>query len=549
MADYYSIITQRGKELEAAALANGTKISLTHFAVGDSKGQELKPNPALTSLVNESWRGDIADLIVSPEQASQMMARLVLPPNVGGFTVREIGLLTDAGELYAVANCPAIDKPAGGVSVNLQFRLAVSDTSNITLNVATGDGLFLRQDANLYDVKDKVLSRKNLELGTAATQNVGVTPGSVMRVDDFAHSCFAAEMGIRRVLTGSNPPSAPGVWCVANSSWTPLPYGGLFYTTNSGDLSVGSADGRFNNYIFIGYGSVGEPIIYFATDVNGRFSGWSKAYTTNSKPSAADVGAWSKGESDGRFAFKSITINGQPLSSNVNLTAGDVNAWNKTESDGRFVYSSGDKIKWLDVTDGLAVGKNIVARGNLTINGQDWLTKSGNYTSQDGSTRQTNGLRINGSGDMLVDIFHFEQVGQYHSLGFHVAGGGGGGWFDFRNDGSFHSGGTVGAGNARLYADGNISGDKWGGYLSDWLWREFNARDNNIDNKFNQSITNIYQGSRSWVHYGQIARYWTCPGGHFVTGISQRELNGSCWIEDMEYAPLWKVTPTGQWII
>ncbi|WP_340157046.1 hypothetical protein [Citrobacter koseri] len=42
-----------------------------------------------------------------------------------------------------MANCPTIDKPVGGVSVNMQFRLAVSDTSNITLDVATGDGLFL----------------------------------------------------------------------------------------------------------------------------------------------------------------------------------------------------------------------------------------------------------------------------------------------------------------------------------------------------------------------------------------------------------------------
>ncbi len=496
MADYYSIITQRGKELEAAALANGTKIALTHFVVGDSKGQELKPDPVLTTLVNETWRGDIADIIVSPEQATQMMARLVLPPNVGGFTVREIGLLTDAGELYAVANCPAIDKPTGGVSVNLQFRLAVSDTSNITLNVATGDGLFLRQDANLSDVKDKALSRKNIGLGTAATQNVGVTPGNVMRVDDFAHGCFAAGVGVRRVLTGSNPPTAPGVWTAANSTWTPLPYGGLFYTTNGADLSVGSAVGRFNNYIFIGYGNAGEPVIYYATDVNGRFSGWSKAYTTINKPGASDVDAWSKGESDGRFAFKSITVNGQPLSANVSLTAGDVNAWNKTESDGRFIYSTGDKIKWLDVSD-------------LTVGGMDYITKRGNITSQDGTTRQTNGLRINGSADMFVDIYHYEKVGHYHSLGFHVANGGNHGWFDFRNDGSFYAGSTVNAGGAQLMTDGNIFGDKWGGYLNDWL--------------SHNTISRVLRGAQSSMTMdGGIVE---APAGCYLTGGNGNEGN------------------------
>lgn len=161
----------------------------------------------------------------------------------------------------------------------------------------------------------------------------------------------------------------------------------------------------------------------------------------------------------------------------------NLSVYSKAEADSTFVHKSGDKIQWMDVTDGLAVGKSIVANGDLTINGQDFITKRGNYTSQDGTTRQTNGLRINGSGDMFVDIFHLERIGQYHSLGFHVVNGGGDGWFEFRNDGSFHSGSTVGAGNARLYTDANLSGDKWGGYLSDWLSREFNSRDSNINTR------------------------------------------------------------------
>ena len=38
MADYYSIITNRGKELEAEAIASGRRIVLTQFVVGDSNG-------------------------------------------------------------------------------------------------------------------------------------------------------------------------------------------------------------------------------------------------------------------------------------------------------------------------------------------------------------------------------------------------------------------------------------------------------------------------------------------------------------------------------
>lgn len=179
MADYYSILTNRGKELEAEALASGRLIVLTHFVVGDSNGKQVKPEPSQIRLINETYRGDIAELVVSPEQSTQLMAKIVLPTGVGGFTVREVGLMTDAGELYAVANCPSIDKPVGGVSVNMQFRLAVSDTSNITLNVATGDGLFLRIDQYLKEIKARgaeaqKTSRESIGVLDSTTQQRGL---------------------------------------------------------------------------------------------------------------------------------------------------------------------------------------------------------------------------------------------------------------------------------------------------------------------------------------------------------------------------------------
>lgn len=179
MANFYSIITNRGKELEAEALASGTKITLAKFVVGDGNGQAVAPKPTQTKLINEQYRGDIGELSVSPDQPTQMMAKVVLPTEVGGFTVREIGMLTDAGELYAVANCAAIEKPVGGVSVNMQFRLAVSDTANITLNVATGDGLFLRIDQDLSEIRGRgaqaqKTARESLAIVDASTKQKGL---------------------------------------------------------------------------------------------------------------------------------------------------------------------------------------------------------------------------------------------------------------------------------------------------------------------------------------------------------------------------------------
>ncbi|EEU9317848.1 phage tail protein [Escherichia coli] len=159
-----SILTNRGKALEAASAAGGAPVVLDGFVVGDGNGNAVTPEAGQTALVREVYRGTISRLTVSPDQENQFIAYLVLPEGVGGFTVREAGLLTTDGELYAVGSCAAIEKPVNGVTATLQFRLAVAESAQVTLNVATGDGLFLRQDRNLSDVEDKDEAVENLGL-------------------------------------------------------------------------------------------------------------------------------------------------------------------------------------------------------------------------------------------------------------------------------------------------------------------------------------------------------------------------------------------------
>ncbi|HEI2352876.1 TPA: phage tail protein [Escherichia coli] len=159
-----SILTNRGKALEAASAAGGAPVVLDGFVVGDGNGNAVTPEAGQTALVREVYRGTISRLTVSPDQENQFIAYLVLPEGVGGFTVREAGLLTTDGELYAIGSCAAIEKPKTGVTATLQFRLAVAESAQVTLNVATGDGLFLRQDRNLSDVEDKEETVENLGL-------------------------------------------------------------------------------------------------------------------------------------------------------------------------------------------------------------------------------------------------------------------------------------------------------------------------------------------------------------------------------------------------
>ncbi|TNL10073.1 hypothetical protein CYD30_11415 [Kosakonia cowanii] len=176
---YYSILTNRGKELEVQSSATGNAVIIKDFVVGDGNGAAVTPDPSRTSLVREVYRGAISGLEVSPEQPDQFIAHLILPETAGRFVVREVGLLTDAGELYATANCASIEKPECGVSVSLQFRLAVSDTADIELKVSTGDGRFLRTDKNLSEIAAQgetaqKSAREALEILDASTGRKGL---------------------------------------------------------------------------------------------------------------------------------------------------------------------------------------------------------------------------------------------------------------------------------------------------------------------------------------------------------------------------------------
>lgn len=211
---YYSILTNRGKELETQSSATGKPVIIKDFVVGDGNGQAVKPDPAQTKLAREVYRNAISALQVSPDQANQFIAQLVLAAGVGGFVVREVGLLTDAGELYSVANCAAIEKPENGVSVNLQYRLAVSESANIELKAATGDGLFLRIDKNLSEITakgepaqkssreaigvlDATTARKGLvQLSSATdstTEALAATPKAVKSAYDLANGKYTAQ--------------------------------------------------------------------------------------------------------------------------------------------------------------------------------------------------------------------------------------------------------------------------------------------------------------------------------------------------------------------
>jgi len=139
MSTYFSIPTEIGEARIANALALGIPLKLTHMAVGDGNGVVPVPDRKQTSLIKEQRRAPINTLDKDPKNPSQIIIEQVLPADVGGWWVREIGIFDDAGNLCAVANCPPSYKPllsdGAGKDQVVRVVLLVSSTAAVELKI------------------------------------------------------------------------------------------------------------------------------------------------------------------------------------------------------------------------------------------------------------------------------------------------------------------------------------------------------------------------------------------------------------------------------
>jgi hypothetical protein len=136
---FFTLVTEIGAAKLANATALGTKVNLTHIAVGDGNGNPITPLPTMEALVHEVHRAPINNLSLDPGNASLILVEMVIPPEVGGFTVHEVGVFDDQGNLFAVASFPATYKPTlaegSGRELAAILRIQVSSTSSITLKI------------------------------------------------------------------------------------------------------------------------------------------------------------------------------------------------------------------------------------------------------------------------------------------------------------------------------------------------------------------------------------------------------------------------------
>jgi phage-related tail fiber protein len=217
MADYYTLLTNAGIAYETACKAAGTPIKLTQISVGDGGGSVYNPAATATALKREVWRGPLNALFQDEKNPSWLLAEVTIPPDVGGWYVREAGLWTDTGILYAIVKYPESFKPVlatSGSGKEFYIR-SIFETSNASLVT------LLIDDTVVKATRAWVMSYLAEELGkldgkqsvrVAATGNVVLN--GAQQIDGVAVIAGDRVLVANQTLAKDN-----GLWIVANGDW------------------------------------------------------------------------------------------------------------------------------------------------------------------------------------------------------------------------------------------------------------------------------------------------------------------------------------------
>ena len=136
---YFTLVTDIGIREMMDAIRQGGKVCITEFAVGDGGGGYYVPSMEMSALRHEVWRSSVSECRAEQGSENILLIEAVMPPEAGGFTIREMGVFDDAGQLIAICNTPDTQKAGiadGAVQeLRLNMKIELSNMDAITLTV------------------------------------------------------------------------------------------------------------------------------------------------------------------------------------------------------------------------------------------------------------------------------------------------------------------------------------------------------------------------------------------------------------------------------
>lgn len=155
---YITVVTDIGLERITEAAANGRKVNITTIAVGDGNGSYYKPVPSMTELKNKKWHGAVNTVAINENTLNVIDVIGVVPSDVGGFTIREIGIFDEGGSMIAVGNTPDTEKvvitTGASGEIELTIHIEVSNAEAISFVIDPNVVLATKKDIENHNRSD-----------------------------------------------------------------------------------------------------------------------------------------------------------------------------------------------------------------------------------------------------------------------------------------------------------------------------------------------------------------------------------------------------------
>ncbi|MGW8466550.1 phage tail-collar fiber domain-containing protein [Pseudomonas sp. CLCA07] len=215
-SQFFAILTAVGEAKHANAIAMGLDWMFTEMGLGDANGTDPIPDRLQTQLINEWRRAPINQIRVDPANPNTVITEQIIPPEVGGEWIREIGLYDVDGDLVAVANCAPSYKPllaqGTGKTQVVRMNFIVSSSANIVLKIDPAVVLATREYVDL--AISEALAKLDHKQSARVAATVPITLSNVQTIDDVAVAA-----GDRVLVTAQAEAEDNGVYVVSAEGW------------------------------------------------------------------------------------------------------------------------------------------------------------------------------------------------------------------------------------------------------------------------------------------------------------------------------------------
>lgn len=135
MSEYYNVTTNAGDAAIATAIANNNKLNITHVAFGDGNDSVPTPSKTRSTLVHEVHRQSVTKYTKHPSIANYIVIETIIPSSVGGFWIREMGIIADNVLISHGSHAPfyKVADPEGVSEYRLKFTQDVRDGSVVEI--------------------------------------------------------------------------------------------------------------------------------------------------------------------------------------------------------------------------------------------------------------------------------------------------------------------------------------------------------------------------------------------------------------------------------